>query len=129
MNKPALFIISLVLWSACSSDNTSNDPAEQKDPVEKQVDDRGSWQDPYAVINLWNDQLRGKKIMEVGANDGYWTFNLIKAGADVTAADFSEASLEALMEEAERLGLQDQLKTRLITTEDPMLEPSEMDMV
>lgn len=120
-----LLLTIALLLSACTESSTN----ETKKTVVSRSDDREKWQNPYEVLNLWGDDLVGKRIMEVGSNDGYWTFKLAKAGAYVIAADFSEARLEAIMEDAEELGLEDRIETRLITTSDPMLQPAEMDMV
>jgi len=127
IRRAILFLSVPLLLSACEDSNTNNSKATRTS-VSK-TDDRDKWQNPYEVLNLWGDDLDGKRIMEVGSKDGYWTFKLAKTGAYVIAADFSEARLEAIMERAEELGLENRIGTRLITVNDPFLQPSEMDMV
>lgn len=114
-----------LLLSACKESGTN----ETQKTMVSGSNDKEKWQNPYEVLNLWGDDLVGKRIMEVGSNDGFWTFKLAKAGAYVIAADFSEARLDAIMEAAEELGLKDRIETRLISAIDPMLHPGEMDMV
>ena len=129
MNRLTLIAVALMLLSACNSDSNSEKAERNAKTVEKKVDDRRSWQDPYAVLNLWGDQMRGKTIMEIGCGDGYWTIELAKSGANVIAADFSQARLDELESKAEELGLSDKIETKLITTDGPAMEPSSLDMV
>jgi len=52
------------------------------------------------------DQLRGKRVLEIGCGMGLHTETLIRAGADVTAVDLTPAAIEATTRRIALKGLQ-----------------------
>lgn len=59
----------------------------------------------FADFNKW----KGKKILEIGCGLGTETINFARAGAQVTAVDMSEKSLELAKKRAEVFGLTDKI--------------------
>jgi 2-polyprenyl-3-methyl-5-hydroxy-6-metoxy-1,4-benzoquinol methylase len=56
-------------------------------------EDRSLTQKPYEVIALFGN-LEGKKILDIGAGSGYFTFRLAEKGAHVIAGDVNDEFLE-----------------------------------
>jgi len=133
MTRPLnILVIALFLFASCETDNSKEGSLDNEGSQQKEssiVDDRNTWEDPFELNNLWRENLVGKRIMEIGSNDGYWTYKLAQVGVHVVAADFSQARLDALMEGATKLGLENMIETRLISQDDPGLLPAEMDQV
>ncbi len=59
----------------------------------------------FAEFDRWN----GKKVMEIGCGIGTAMINFARAGAQVTAVDLSDASLDLAKQRANVYGLQDQI--------------------
>jgi SAM-dependent methyltransferase len=59
----------------------------------------------FAEFERWND----KKVLEVGCGIGTDTINFARAGAQVTAVDLSEKSLEVARQRAQVFGLSDRI--------------------
>ena len=55
----------------------------------------------FAEFNKWN----GKKVLEIGCGIGTDTINFARAGADVTAIDYSEKSIKIAKQRAEVFNL------------------------
>ena len=60
----------------------------------------------FAEFEKW----RGKKVLEIGCGIGTDTINFARAGAEVTAIDLSEKSLEMARRRAEVFGLKDRIR-------------------
>jgi 2-polyprenyl-3-methyl-5-hydroxy-6-metoxy-1,4-benzoquinol methylase len=61
---------------------------------------------PFAQFERW----KGKKVLEVGCGLGTATINFAQHGAQVTAVDLSEKSLELARQRACRYGLQERIR-------------------
>ncbi len=91
--------------------------------------ERDEWQKPEEVIAFLGN-LEGKKVMDIGAGSGYFSFRLAEAGAAVIAADVNEEFQAYIQKKKQEKDLSDQaLQTRLILFDDPQLAPEEVDMV
>lgn len=64
------------------------------------------------------DRWKGKKVLEIGCGIGTDTINFARAGADVTAVEFSERSLEIAKRQTEIFGLQDRVRFHLVNAEE-----------
>lgn len=60
----------------------------------------------FADFERW----RGKKVLEIGCGIGTDTMNFARAGAEVTAIDLSEKSMELARQRASIFGLQDRIR-------------------
>lgn len=89
--------------------------------------ERDEYQQPKKVIEYLGD-LRGKKIMDIGAGSGYFSVKLAAEGAHVIAADVNDEFQTYLKNRIEK----DQLKNielRKIPYDSPDLKDREVDMV
>jgi cyclopropane fatty-acyl-phospholipid synthase-like methyltransferase len=91
--------------------------------------ERAAWQKPDEVIALFGD-LKGKKIMDIGAGSGYFSFRLAEKGADVIAADVNDDFQEFISKKKKELNYSDnQVQTRKVPFDSPNLEEAEVDGV
>ena len=68
----------------------------------------------FAEFERWN----GKRVLEIGCGIGTDTMSFAKAGAQVTAVDLSEKSLDLARQRAKVYGLEDQIKFYHANAED-----------
>ena len=73
-------------------------------------------------------ELHGKTVADIGAGSGYFTVRLAREAVKVIAADVDTGFLRILDDRISRMGLQN-VKTRRIPYDDPMLAESEADLV
>jgi len=128
------FFISMV---ACTADpatdtvgtETSTTPiAPTEQRTAASTAERDSWQKPQEVFMLMGNDLRGRTIADLAADDGYFTFKMIEVGANVIAIDSDPTKLAMIEARKKELNLgDDRLRTRLGTLNDPMLGPEEVD--
>lgn len=131
-----LIISSVLAFAACSPDagsgtpdttapaNTATVPAK----TASSTAERDAWQKPQEVFYLMGNELRGRTVADLAANDGYFTFKLIEVGANVIAIDDDPAALAAIEARKKEMGLSDErLRTRLSPVGDPGLAPEEVD--
>ncbi|MEO8588702.1 MAG: class I SAM-dependent methyltransferase [Flavobacteriales bacterium] len=122
-----------VLLAACTSGTeentvpvtTTNASVQQRSPDAL----RDEKQRPQEVITLMGGDLNGLTIADLFAGDGYFTFKMIEAGANVIAIDSDPANIAKI--EARKKALQlsdDRLRIRAVPVGDPGLQPEEVDM-
>ncbi|RMG26118.1 MAG: SAM-dependent methyltransferase [Bacteroidetes bacterium] len=91
--------------------------------------ERKEWQKPEEVIALFGE-LQGKTIMDIGSGTGYFSFPLARAGARVIAADVDERFLNYIKEKKAEKGMSDeQIETRKVPYDSPLLDSAEVDEV
>lgn len=74
-----------------------------------EVEKRKYFVEPHIPGFAEFEQWKGKRVLEIGCGIGTDTINFARAGAQVTAVDFSEKSLEIAKKRAEVLGLEDRI--------------------
>lgn len=89
--------------------------------------ERDAYQKPEDVLKYLGD-LKGKKIMDIGAGSGYFSVKLAEKGAHVIAADVSDEFQTALAERIKDNNLKN-IELRKIPYDSPDLADSEVDMV
>lgn len=90
--------------------------------------ERDSWQRPEQVIALMGP-LNGKRVIDIGAGTGYFSFRLVAAGAQVIAADANQQFIDILTHKQAQLGLsQKELEPRLVPYDSPNLAANEVDI-
>ena len=133
MSRSHLFIFALALI-ACNSEDpgTSTAPTADTKTASVAVDpwkERDQWQHPEGMIGMMGGDLRNRVVADLFADDGYFTFKLLDAGADVIAVVNEPAQAERLEELKKAKGLtDDRLRIRLVPVGDPGLMPEEADM-
>jgi tRNA (mo5U34)-methyltransferase len=75
------------------------------------------------------DDLRGLKALDIGCNAGYYTLELAKRGAEVTAIDIDEHYLKQARWAAEVLELKDKIEFRRATVYDLARETQRYDLI
>jgi predicted methyltransferase len=91
---------------------------------------RDSWQKPDEVIRAL-DLKSGQVVVDIGAGDGYFTRRLARALAPqgkVIGLEIKSNLVEEMASDAKRLGLAN-YEARLVTTDDPKLEPASTDLI
>lgn len=91
--------------------------------------ERDAYQEPDKVIEFLGD-VRGKKIMDIGAGSGYFSFRLAEAGAHVIAADVNDefqAHIRNRLSSYETGAVQ--MELRKLPYDSPLLDGEEVDMV
>ncbi len=90
---------------------------------------RTAWQKPDEVIALFGD-IKDKKIMDLGAGSGYFTFRLANQGAIVISADVDDQFQENIKEKLEKEDfrhLKERIEVRKVPYNSPALEKDEVD--
>jgi ubiquinone/menaquinone biosynthesis C-methylase UbiE len=90
---------------------------------------RDQWQKPDFVISLFGDPV-GKKIMDLGSGDGYFTFRLALSGALVIAADINDDLHERIrssLTSEEYDLIRKRIEFRKVPVDSPLLEENEVD--
>ena len=88
---------------------------------------RDAYQKPEMVLEYLGE-LKGKRIMDIGAGSGYFSVKLAEKGALVIAADVSDEFQTALKKRIDENKLQN-IELRKIPYNGPNLEDKEVDMV
>lgn len=90
-------------------------------------EERDAYQQPEKVLNYLGN-LKGKKVVDIGAGSGYFSVKLARRGAEVIAADVDKDFQDYLRLRITEEGLEDQVETRIIPYDNPELAPAEVDM-
>ena len=88
---------------------------------------RDAYQKPEEVL-AYLGNLKGKKVMDIGAGSGYFSVRLAEKGAQVIAADVNVEFQTALQKRIERNSLEN-IELRKIPYDNPNLADGEVDMV
>ena len=81
--------------------------ASTEDLIERfESEERNAYQKPDEVIKFLGD-IKGKKIIDIGAGSGYFSVPLAKAGAKVIAADVDDEFQAYIKKRIEEDGLED----------------------
>lgn len=73
--------------------------------------------------------ISGRTVADLGAGDGYNTWSLLRAGANVIAIDEDPANIAAIEARKKELGLSDaRLRTRVVSPGECGLNPNEVDL-
>lgn len=120
----------LLLLAACNGDAPQQAPdamANVPSPTSP-ASERDSWQKPEVVIGLMGN-IGHLTVADLFADDGYWTFKFIAAGANVIAV-VNDAEKAAVLEERKKqMGLgDDRLKIRAVPVGDPGIANEEAQM-
>ena len=87
----------------CYHTNTEIQNYWNKYPCNAHLDENSS--DYFISERINFEDLRDKKVLEIGCGTGLITYNLAKIGAEVTAIDISEKSLEIAKRRTERFNV------------------------
>ncbi len=128
MKKISLILL-VILLGSCAGDSNSFMNRNKFENLVKRFEDptRTKSQKPDEVIALFGD-IAGKKIMDIGAGTGYFSFRLADKGAKVIAADVDDRFLNYI-EEKRLKSNSNSVSTRKVEYEDPLLKKEEVDHV
>ncbi len=92
--------------------------------------ERVIWQKPELVISMLG-KLAGKKVADIGAGTGFFTFRLVQTAAKVYACDIDTAALERLHLLAGKVDktIRDKIQIVISTKTDPGLGKNKVDIV
>lgn len=121
----------LLLFVLLGCDPPANDPGgatgNPQQPQQPAPNDRDRWQKPEVIIGLMGS-ISGTTVADLFADDGYFTFKFIDAGANVIAVVNETAKAEHLEAEKKRRGLPDErLRIRMAAMGDPGIAGEEAD--
>jgi 2-polyprenyl-3-methyl-5-hydroxy-6-metoxy-1,4-benzoquinol methylase len=91
--------------------------------------ERMEWQKPEQVIDFLGD-LKGKKVYDLGAGTGYFSFRFVEKGALVIAADVDERFIQFMQNKRDSLKIpEEKFQLRKIPYDHPDLNANEVDFV
>lgn len=112
--------------STSSTATTSSTAPSAVAPV---TSDRDSWQRPHELIQMIGPDIKGMIVADLFADDGYFTFKLIEAGANVIAIENDPAKVAKLEARKRELALgDDRLRIRAVPVGDPGITNGEADV-
>lgn len=115
----------IILLALCSCD-TATPPAAI--PTAAKSDPRDALFMPDSVFAVVGG-VGGRTVVDLFAGDGYFTFKMLGAGANVIAMDTDPSTLEEIRARAKELGIgDDRLKVRTLDVNAPELAAEEADM-
>lgn len=116
---------------ATNGENVSNQHMHRSSTTELiarfESPERDAYQRPDHVL-AYLGELKGKRIMDIGAGSGYFSVKLAAKGAQVIAADVNDEFLAHINARVAKDGLKN-IETRKIPYDGPGLEKGEVDMV
>lgn len=129
------FLLSILVISitACSDQDHNTEPIEVRQetaaPDVPTSGDRDSWQRPQVLIGSMEEHLKDHTVAVLLEGDGYFTFKLLEAGANVIAIEADQENIAALEAQKKELGYSDQrLQIRHSPDGMPVLAPAEADV-
>lgn len=130
-------MVVVLLFAACTHDKhehhgSANDHMHQssfEELVQRfESPERDAYQQPEKVLEYIGN-VSGKKILDIGAGTGYFTFRLAKAGASVIAGDVDDDFQNYIREKIEKEGLDSlNIALRKLPYDSPSLAPAEVDI-
>lgn len=130
-NWPRLSTVLMALVAiGCRSKAVADLPADATYASQSEWEKRDSWQRPAEVMDALGIR-RGSAVADVGAGDGYFSFQLasrVGAQGKVYAEDISESKIETIRERARKEG-SSQIETILGTQDDPKLPRETLDAI
>jgi hypothetical protein len=124
----------LLLIASCGSTDTAENAgvastAAQPAVPAPPVDERDAALRPDVVIGLMGADISDMTIADLFAGDGYFTFKLIDAGANVIAVVNDPVQAEMILAQKKERGLSDaRLRVRAVPVGDPGISAEEADM-
>ena len=114
-----------------SEANQANQEMQQHEVAELikrfESKERDEYQQPERVLD-YIGELEGKKVMDIGAGSGYFSFKLAARGAQVIAADVNQEFLDHIEKRIKEEKLQ-RIECRKIPYNSPALKSNEVDLV
>lgn len=86
---------------------------------------RSSWQKPNVVLEKLGS-LNGKKVVDIGAGTGYFSFQMAELGADVAAHDIDQRFLDYIQK---KQGGTKPIHTKKVPEDDPLISEESTDIV
>jgi len=131
MSKNLYLIILITSFVACQQIKDSANAFMNRNSFETLVErfesvERTKYQKPDEVIKYIGN-VKGQKIMDLGAGTGYFTFRLIESGAKVIAADVDDRFINYMQQKVDSLNLNNQIELRKVPYDSPELKPNEID--
>ena len=132
-------LVEIFSFTACKNENkttiSSGDlrKSEKEEVLVINKDEnknREIWQKPEVVVALMGD-IKDKKVADIGAGTGYFTFRIAMKAKKVIAIDIEKEYLDILDNLKEKLPkeIQSKIETRLAKSNDPLLKKEEVDLV
>ena len=116
----------LVAFTSCTPGDGPT-PADQTQQVSKPAVPVADWRMADSVIKFMGD-VEGRTVADLFAGDGYYTFELLDAGAKVIAIESDQTLISAIQAKAAEKGIgPDRLQTRLVTVGDAGVTAGEVD--
>jgi len=139
-----LFTLGILFCFSCDLDNSKSkestlptqvektEPASSNaSPVNKVEKGRDTWQRPSVILSKLGN-AEGKKIADIGAGFGYFTFLLSGRNANVLVVEIDQEMIDfisGVAEEQTNPIYKENITYRLVKPDDPMLEKDEVDHV
>jgi ubiquinone/menaquinone biosynthesis C-methylase UbiE len=116
--------------SAIDPEDTIEDKEFEQLIEEYESKDRDEWQQPEIILKFLGN-LKGKKVADIGAGTGYFSFKLARQADTVYAIDIDQRFLDYIEQRKEgfRDGLGQNVLTILSREENPGLFPKKVDLV
>jgi SAM-dependent methyltransferase len=145
MFKYLLIFISLTYFIACKQEKSSNEQDSNVNATTDSVSEnkefeslihqfespaREEWQQPDLILKYLGD-LKGKKVADIGAGTGYFSFRIAKEADIVLAIDIDKRFLDYIEEQKQGLigNLGKNVITRISQPNDPLIDEDDVDAV
>ncbi len=124
-------IVPAMFAGACTNGGSGEDgsPTSSTVPPADPWRERDTWQRPEELIALMGQDLSGMTIVDLFADDGYFSFKMVSAGARVIAVVNDPANADRIEQRKKEQGVgDDRLVVRTVPAGDPGIGPNEADM-